>query len=122
MRYSCSLIPTQLNLKKIFNIDSEVRFIGLLLCWLQLMDGVLTYVGVGKLGIYAEGNLMLRELMLQHGCLEALLLVKLPSLMLIPFLCYHASNITWVKKGLLFTVHLYLFIAIIPWVSALVSS
>jgi hypothetical protein len=101
-------------------IDPELRFLGITLCWLQLMDAVLTYFGVCKFGACEEGNPMLRSLILYYGHSNGLFLSKLPSLFFIFFFVRNGQNVIWAKPALKLVVVFYLYAALLPWVWALV--
>ncbi len=101
------------------SIEPQTRLLGILLCWLQLFDGVFTAVGVSRFGLAIEGNPLLRSVMESYGPIQALFWIKLASLPAIFFLCLFADSISWVKTGMVFVSGLYLFLAILPWAYAL---
>lgn len=95
--------------------DPAVRFRGLVLAWLQVLDGVLTAAGVHRYGVAMEGNLLLRYLMAHAGWVNALLVTKLLGILLVGFLCAASAGSGWVKQALGGVIVLYLYLAILPW-------
>jgi uncharacterized membrane protein len=109
----------QAGVKAYHDIDQEVRFLGLLLCWLQIFDGVLTAIGVSRLGIHFEGNPILRYLMNAHGFEASLFWAKFFCIVAVAFICLFAHRAQWVKSGLSLAIVIYLFVAVVPWVYTL---
>ncbi|MCB0333501.1 MAG: hypothetical protein KDD55_08370 [Bdellovibrionales bacterium] len=93
----------------------EIILLGLALVLLQILDGVLTSVGVLHFGITAEGNPLLSHLMHQMGTTYTLILTKGLSIVIILALCYLASRVEWLTIALKGVVVIYLTAAIIPW-------
>ncbi len=93
----------------------EIVLLGLALVLLQIMDGVLTSVGVFHFGISAEGNPLLSHLMHQIGPAYTLLFTKGLSILIIVVLCYLATRVKWLTLALKGVIAIYLTAAIIPW-------
>ena len=93
----------------------EVLILGLLLASLQLLDGVLTGIGMATFGTAMEGNALLRSLMHAIGYVPALILVKGASIGIISFLCSQAARVAWLKYAMRGVAALYIACAILPW-------
>jgi len=100
-------------------VDESTRLLGLSLCWLQIFDGFLTWIGVTRYGIGFEGNPFLHNLMLSFGPESALVGTKLFAITAILFVCIFSKNAKWVKSGLIMTNAIYLLLAVIPWIVTL---
>ncbi|RIL08292.1 MAG: hypothetical protein DCC75_09275 [Proteobacteria bacterium] len=93
----------------------EIIFLTAAMCLLQILDGMLTAIGVGHLGTEAEGNALLRYAMEEIGHINALFLIKGLAICVVLSLAYLSLKVGWVTKALRFMVVLYLLVAIIPW-------
>jgi hypothetical protein len=79
---------------------------------LQILDGVLTYIGVSTHSIQGEGNPLLSYLMVQYGVINALIIGKLFALLCgisIFILCKHYKVIFICLNTVYFSL------AVIPW-------
>lgn len=99
----------------------DIYVTGLILALLQIADGVLTAIGIFRFGVHAEGNPLLKSLMMTVGPVEALIIVKLIAISVIATLCMLATQISWVTKALKGMIVLYMCAAIIPWTAILFS-
>lgn len=99
-----------------WSLSRKAVFLGAALAICQVLDGLLTYVGISLLGVHMEGNAFLRELMHAYGQAPVLFFTKLFSLILIIILTFEAHRRKWLRPYLLFIVILYLCLAVIPWV------
>ena len=99
----------------------QVLILGSLVAILQILDGILTGIGVSLMGISAEGNGLLRMLMEQIGTVPALLAAKLLAILVVATLCVLASEVRWVTRALQGVIVLYLVCAIIPWSTILLT-
>jgi uncharacterized membrane protein len=100
-------------------VDEGTRLLCLSLCWLQIFDGFLTWIGITRYGIGFEGNPILQRLMLHFGAESALVGTKLLAITAILFICLFSRNTKWVKPGLIMTNAIYLGLAVIPWIVTL---
>lgn len=100
-------------------VDEGTRLLGLSLCWLQIFDGFLTWIGITRYGIGFEGNPFLQRLMLNFGAEPTLVGTKLFAIAAIVFVCIFSRNAKWVKSGLVMTNAIYLILAVIPWIITL---
>lgn len=82
---------------------------------LQILDGILTALGVKQFGTGAEGNPFLRSLMIHFGHVEALVIMKCLALGIISVLYYLSPRVRWMPIAMRGMVGLYLVSAIIPW-------
>jgi hypothetical protein len=102
-------------LVRTFIPHKQVIVIGISLCVLQILDGLLTLMGVSRFGIDIEGNPLLRNLMLQFGSEFILLVTKLFAILVVILLTTLAHKIFWIKNALAAVSCVYLFGAILPW-------
>jgi uncharacterized membrane protein len=93
----------------------EVVILGVVLCVLQILDGLLTAVGVGHFGTGAEGNALLRSLMEQVGSVPALIIVKSVAISIVVVLCSLTPRVKWLPLAMKGMIAIYLCAAIIPW-------
>lgn len=84
---------------------------------LQILDGILTYIGVSALshGIDAEGNPIVKFLMRNLGPGTALLLVKGFAVSIIFYLRNASSHLVMLKVAL-YTVNLLYLISAVLWI------
>jgi hypothetical protein len=94
---------------------SELVFLALTLTFLQILDGIMTGIGVITFGPDIEANLFIRGLILSFGVVPALIIVKTFALMVIIALCSMVHRVTWLACALKCIIVLYIFAAIIPW-------
>ena len=97
------------------SIPSEILVLGAILALLQVLDGVLTGIGMYHYGTSMEGNLLLRALMGVIGYLPALVVVKTASIGLIGVLCLQATKVQWLKPAFIGVIALYTVMAVVPW-------
>ena len=95
--------------------SKSVIILTVTLILLQLMDGILTGIGMYHFGHGAEGNPFLRLLMNEFGYVPALIMSKGLAIGIVCFLAYFASHIKWIKGAMMGVVALYVTAAIIPW-------
>lgn len=93
----------------------QVVFIGILLCLLQVLDGVFTFIGVSRFGLEIEGNPLVRFLMESFGYATALAGIKGIATLIVLFLIYLAKEISWMNKALSAVSVVYVLTAILPW-------
>jgi len=99
----------------IFNMRSCVVFWAVALCVCQILDGVLTYWGMCKFGINAEGNFLIHFLMNIMGVALALIAVKLFSIYVVVFMCLRDLDQVWLHRAFKFLTIFYFVFAICPW-------
>ncbi|MEZ4754848.1 MAG: DUF5658 family protein [Bdellovibrionota bacterium] len=102
-----------------FSISNEILILGSILVLLQILDGVLTGVGISYFGIQAEGNLLIRSLMSYWGVVPALITVKILAAGVICGLCALSGLVSWIATAMRGVIVIYLAAAIIPWTSIL---
>jgi hypothetical protein len=100
-------------------VTEDIRLLGISLCWLQIFDGFLTWLGVSRFGINFEGNPLLRNMMISIGTEQALVITKITAICAIIFICFCSQNAKWVKPSLIIANSFYLLIAVIPWIITL---
>jgi Domain of unknown function (DUF5658) len=99
----------------------QVLVLGALVALLQLLDGILTGIGVSLMGSHAEGNALLRMLMEQLGYIPALVVAKSVAIVVLIVLCLLAREVRWITQALQCVIVLYLAGAIIPWSTILLA-
>jgi len=92
-----------------------VIILGLTLAVLQILDGILTAIGIQNFGTTAEGNWFLKTLMEQIGYGPALWLTKSIAIIIITTLCMLSRHVIWLQNALVSVIFIYLGAAIIPW-------
>jgi len=97
------------------NPSREMLLLASIMMLLQVIDGILTGIGISHLGISAEGNLLLRVMMEQLGYIPTLVLVKTLALFIIAALCFISMQVSWIAKAMRLMIAIYLGAAIIPW-------
>ena len=101
-------------------VDQEIFVLGGILIFLQILDGLLTGVGISQFGIQAEGNILIRSLMDHLGYIPALIAVKGIAIGVICGLCALAGLVAWLATAMRAVIVVYLAAAIIPWTSILI--
>lgn len=103
------------------SLPTDIIVLGLILTSLQILDGILTGIGMSQYGTGMEGNLLLRSLMSAIGYIPALVLVKGASIALITLLCQQAPKISWLKPAFYGVIALYVMGAVVPWTYILIA-
>ncbi len=96
-------------------ISSEVLTLGIILAALQILDGVLTAIGVAHLGTEIEGNTLLRVMMEHLGYIPALILIKTIALGVIVSICVLSRKVQWLPLAMKAVIFIYVGAAVIPW-------
>lgn len=107
--------PTVLIHVGTWSLSKRAFLLGLLLAGCQVLDGLLTYVGLSLLGVHMEGNSFLRSLMLAYGTAPALFLVKLFAVLMAGILMFQAHHRRWVRPVITVLILIYLSLAVFPW-------
>lgn len=98
------------------SISKRAFQLGLFLAVCQLLDGILTYVGLALFGIEMEGNKFLAMLMEAFGSFPVLFLSKLLALILVGGLTLYAHPRPWFRPVIVALIIAYLLLAVYPWV------
>ena len=104
-----------------FKLPTDIIVLGTILAAVQILDGVLTAIGIHHFGTDMEANLVLRTLMSSIGYVPALILVKSFCIALTATLCYQIPKISWLKPAFVAIIALYTVLAVVPWTLILVS-
>ena len=99
----------------------EIVILAGVMALLQVLDGLLTAVGVTHLGTAAEGNVLIRHLMHEVGALPALAIVKGIAVIVVGMLCLLAGTVAWLAMAFRYMICLYVGAAILPWSALLIS-
>ena len=89
---------------------------GLFLAVCQLLDGILTWIGLSIFGVHMEGNTFLNMLMQAYGSFPVLFVSKLVALVLVAFLTLYAHRRHWFRPVIALLCFIYLALAVLPWV------
>lgn len=118
-RKATVILPLPKRAAIVFEIEAPSRdfiYFGVFLASLQVFDGVLTSMGMSRFSLDAEGNPLLRELMMHYGPESALFAVKGLAIIMVVFLTFLAKRQRWIKDMIAALSCLYLFAAILPWI------
>ena len=96
-------------------LAKDVIVLGALLSLLQLVDGVLTNLGINRYGIAIEGNPFLRSMMEEFGHVPTLTILKCLAIGLVIALTMMTKKLPWIKNAMSAVTAVYLFAAILPW-------
>jgi hypothetical protein len=99
-----------------------VFYLGLTLILIQILDGIMTSVGIATYGIKAEGNPLLYMLMQQYDYMLVLFFTKSIAILIILGICHSAKFINWIHYAMFTVIGIYLSAAIIPWAWILLSA
>lgn len=91
------------------------------LIFLQLIDGILTFIAISRYGIHAEGNPLLRPAMMNFGPGLTLLVAKTAAILLILTLATYTARVSWINKAFLGLCAIYICAAAIPWTVILLT-
>jgi hypothetical protein len=97
------------------SLSRKAFFIGAALAICQILDGILTYIGLSLFGVQMEGNGLLRGLMHIYGMAPALFAVKSIALVVAIILALQAHRRKWIRPILVGVVAFYLVLAVVPW-------
>ncbi len=95
--------------------DTKMALLCVILAMLQIMDGILTAIGVSTFGSIAEGNALLRGFMEQFGALYTLVFAKGLAIGIIAFLALCGKNVKWLPSAIAVLILFYALAAIAPW-------
>jgi hypothetical protein len=118
---SFTVLPGGLHNVEQFKLPTDVLILGILLASIQIIDGVLTAIGMHHFGTDMEANLLLRGLMSVMGYVPALIIVKSCCVALTGVLCYQTPKISWLKPAFVGIIALYTVFAVVPWTVILVA-
>lgn len=96
--------------------------LGAFLALLQLLDAILTFVGISLFGPQMEGNPVIRALIFSVGCFPALFLIKFLALTCIAWFTLQAHSRYWIRPLIGLVSLIYLLLAIFPWTFLISSS
>ncbi len=94
----------------------DYLFLGAFLISLNIFDGYLTHEGVSRLGIVAERNELLKNLMAMYGARTVLVGVKFLAILAVVFLTYLAHKSKYMRTVVAILSCIYLGAAVGPWI------
>ncbi len=80
--------------------SKEIIILGVILIFIQFLDGIFTAYGVHAFGNSAEGNPIIRSLMNAIGHIQALVIVKSIAIMIVGYLCLVSNQISWIAGAM----------------------
>lgn len=95
--------------------NATAIYLGCSLVVLQVLDGILTSIGVSRFGTAVEGNPFLRQVMENLGHVSALALLKSLAIVVVILLTFGTTKVNWLKQALAALTCIYLFTAVLPW-------
>lgn len=98
-----------------WSMSKKAFLLGALLSSFQVLDGLLTYIGLKMFGISMEGNTFLRTLIHAYGSAPVLFFAKTMAICFVLLLTYYAHRRRWVRPILGFMIVVYLGLAVLPW-------
>jgi uncharacterized membrane protein len=104
------------------SLSRKAALLGLTLAFCQVLDGLLTYLGLRLLGVEMEGNNFLRELMHAYGMVPILFVAKSSAIFLAGILMFNAHRRKWIRPIILFLAVIYMALAVVPWVVVISNS
>lgn len=107
--------PTVLIRVGTFSLSRKAFLLGFVLAISQILDGFLTYIGLGMMGVHMEGNSFLRALITAYGAAPALFAVKLLAIVFVSILTMHAHNRKWIRPLIAGLIAVYFIFAVLPW-------
>lgn len=113
-RRAASALTAQ-GLVKAESFAPEALLLGSLLVLLQLIDGVLTAIGIFRFGVSIEGNPVLRHFMIEYGHIPTLAVLKLFAVLVVCLLINASRRLRWVPGALGLVSLIYIITAVIPW-------
>ena len=97
------------------SISKRALQLGGILALCQILDGLLTWLGVSVYGVKLEGNAFIRMLIEAYGAAPALLVAKLFAVSLVVFLTWYAHGRRWFRPMIVLLSVIYVMFAIWPW-------
>lgn len=107
--------PTVLIRVGSLSFSKKAFLLGAALVICQLLDGLLTYLGLSLMGVHMEGNMFLRELMHVYGISPVLFVAKSLAVVLAVMLAFHAHRRRWIRPIIGALVFVYVGLAVVPW-------
>lgn len=106
-------------LQKIKNLINPNNLI-LLNLVLQILDGLLTYIGVRLIGLEGEGNYLIKLIMTHFGVFQGLVLVKLSSIVILSMAFLSIPIVPKKVFMLLLPINIIYLFAVFTWIYILV--
>lgn len=107
--------PTVLIRVGSLSLSKKALILGATLALCQVLDGVLTYIGLSLYGVHMEGNAFLHALMQAYGAEPVLVIAKCSALAIAVVLTFYAHRRRWVRPLLGLVVAIYFVLAVLPW-------
>ena len=97
------------------SLSRKAFILGAALVGCQILDGLLTYIGLSIMGVHMEGNTFLRQLMHAYGTAPSLFVVKSFAVVLAVILMFQAHTRRWIRPLLFIVITIYFTLAVLPW-------
>jgi uncharacterized membrane protein len=104
------------------SLSRKAFILGAALACCQLLDGILTYIGLALLGIHMEANSFLRELMHAYGRAPVLFAAKFIAVTFVVILTFYAHRRRWFRWIIGLMICVYLALAVVPWTLIITNS
>lgn len=98
------------------SLSRKAFILGSTLICCQILDGLLTYIGLTSLGIHMEGNAFLRVLMHAYGAAPVLFFSKITAIIFVVLLTFQAHKRYWIRPLIFSLIMVYLALAVVPWI------
>lgn len=94
---------------------ATMTWLAIALVFFQIVDGILTAIGMSRFGIGMEGNPALRAGMGALGVVPTLAIAKTVAISIIIWLRLVGEKVAWVGEALALIALTYLSAAVVPW-------
>jgi len=94
---------------------SLIRRLAWLLILFQVLDGLLTLLGISFFGVEVEGNPLVRQIIQTVGPSFGIGLVKLATIAIICCICVYGYKVSWLSRAMSGVASIYFFCALVPW-------
>jgi len=98
------------------SFSRRAAILGGALALCQVLDGLLTYIGLNLMGVHMEGNVFLRHLMHAYGTAPVLFAAKFFALICVFLLTIPSHSRIWLRPIIGGLSAAYIGLAVIPWV------
>lgn len=98
------------------SLSRKAAVLGAVLIGCQILDGLLTYIGLSAMGVHMEGNAFLRVLMEAYGRAPVLFASKIIAIIFVVLLTFEAHRRRWIRPLIFTMILIYLALAVGPWI------
>lgn len=98
------------------SLSKKAFILGTTLILCQILDGLLTYIGLNTMGVHMEGNAFLRMLMHAYGAAPVLFGSKIMAIIFVVLLTFQAHKRYWIRPLIFIMIVIYMGLAVYPWI------